>query len=144
LEEAGINAEILDMMGRVRSVAEASSELDLPPDNFIKTIVFASPSEEPILAIVRGTDRASSRRIGVALEITPPLLATPDVALKLTGYEVGGMPPVSIPNAHVLIDPRVMELQDVVGGGGTERHLLRISPEDILKATNGLVVRIRR
>ncbi len=143
LKEAGIRAEILDMKGRVHSVAEASSELGLPPGNFIKTMVFTGSEGRPILAIVRGTDRASPTRIGQVLGIDPPPLATPDKALKLTEYEVGGTPPVSIREARVLVDTKVMEQDEVVGGGGSERHLLRITPEEILRATDGEVLRIR-
>lgn len=143
LKEAGIRAEILDMKGRVHSVAEASSELGLPPRNFIKTMVFTGSEGKPILAIVRGTDRASPTRIGRLLGIDPPPLATPDEVLKLTEYEVGGTPPISIQGARVLVDTKVMEQDEVVGGGGSERHLLRISPEEILRATDGEVLRIR-
>lgn len=144
LDRTGISAEILDMKGRVHSVAAASNELGLPPDHFIKTLVFIGPEEEPILAIVQGTDRASSKRISKALNIEPPRLATPDEAIDLTGYEVGGTPPVSILNAQILIDPNVMAMDEVVGGGGSDRHLLRISPSEILRVTEGQVVRIRK
>ena len=40
LDENNIEAEILTMSGRVRSVSEASQELGVPPDSFIKTVVF--------------------------------------------------------------------------------------------------------
>ncbi|MHA2142348.1 MAG: aminoacyl-tRNA deacylase [Candidatus Thorarchaeota archaeon] len=144
LDENGINAEILTMSGRVRSVEEASQQLGVPPERFIKTVVFIDSKEQPILAIVKGTDRASSKRIGKALEIPPPTLATPDDAVRLTGYKVGGTPPVSILEAKTLIDPRVMLMEEVVGGGGTDHHLLRIDPERILESANGTVVRIRK
>lgn len=125
-------------------MAAASSELGLPPDHFIKTLVFVGPEGELILAIVQGTDRASSKRISKALDIEPPRLATPDEAVRMTGYEVGGTPPVSVPNAKVLIDPNVMAMDEVVGGGGTDRHLLRISPAEIKRVTEGQVVRVRK
>ncbi|MFX1264297.1 MAG: aminoacyl-tRNA deacylase [Promethearchaeota archaeon] len=144
MDRTGIVAEILDMKGRVHSVAAASSELGLPPDHFIKTLVFVGPEGELILAIVQGTDRASSKRISKALDIEPPRLATPDEAVRMTGYEVGGTPPVSVPNAKVLIDPNVMAMDEVVGGGGTDRHLLRISPAEIKRVTEGQVVRVRK
>ena len=144
IERTGVAAEILNMKGRVHSVAAASEELGLPPDHFIKTLVFIWQEEELILAIVQGTDRASSRRISKALGTGPPSLATPDEAIELTGYEVGGTPPVSIPSAKVLIDPNVMAMDEVVGGGGTDRHLLRISPSEILRITGGKVVRVRK
>ena len=144
IEQTGLSAEILTLKGRVHSVAAASTELGLPPDRFIKTMVFTSSMGQVILAIVRGTDRASSTRVGKALGIDSPNLATPEEALRLTGFEVGGTPPVSIPNAHVLVDPKVMEVNEVVGGGGTDHHLLKIAPGDIVKATGGMVARIRK
>jgi prolyl-tRNA editing enzyme YbaK/EbsC (Cys-tRNA(Pro) deacylase) len=144
LDESSIDAEILTMSGRVRSVAEASLELGVPPDQFIKTVVFIDSEEKPILAIVQGTDRASSKRIGKALGIPPPTLAKPDDAARLTGYKVGGTPPVSIVEAKTLIDLNVMSMEEVVGGGGTDHHLLRINPARILEATNATVVRIRK
>jgi len=144
IEQTGILAKILPMKGRVHSVAAASKELGVPPDHFIKSVVFTNKEEKLILAIVKGTDRASAKRIAKAITIDVPRLATPEEALKLTNYEVGGTPPVSIPNVTVLIDPKVMEMESVVGGGGSDRHLLRISPEEIVKATNGTVVRVRK
>ena len=144
IERTGVAAEILNMKGRVHSVAAASEELGLPPDHFIKTLVFIGPEEELILAIVQGTDRASSKRISKALDTDPLRLATPDEAIELTGYEVGGTPPVSIRNAVVLIDPNVMAMSEVVGGGGSDRHLLRISPSEILRVTEGKMVRVRK
>ena len=144
IEQTGIAAEILTMTGRVHSVAAASKELGVPEEHFIKTVVFASSEEEFILAIVKGTDRASSKRISKALGISRPKLATPKEALKLTGYEVGGTPPIGIPNARVLIDPNVMEMDTVHGGGGSDHHLLKITPEEIVKVTNGTIVRVRK
>ena len=138
-----IDAEILTMVGRVHSVDAASRELGVPPERFIKTVVFVA-DDKTILAIVNGTDRASSKRLGAAVCIAPPRLALPEEAFNLTGFEVGGTPPIAIKNADVLIDPRVMEMSEVIGGGGTDRHLLRIRPDEIVKATGAKITRIRK
>ena len=138
-----IDAEILTMAGRVHSVDAASRELGVPPERFIKTVVFVADGKV-ILAIVNGTDRASSKKLGAAVGIAPPRLALPEEAFNLTGFKVGGTPPIAIKNADVLIDPRVMEMSEVIGGGGTDRHLLRIRPEEIVKATGAKIVRIRK
>lgn len=138
-----IDAEILTMVGRVHSVDAASKELGIPPERIIKTVVFVV-DDKVILAIVNGTDRASSKRLSAAIGITPPRLASPEEALNLTGFEVGGTPPIAIKNADVLIDPRVMELSEVIGGGGTDHHLLRIRPEEIVRTTGARIVRIRK
>lgn len=143
IEANNIKAEILSMKGRVHSVEAASSELGVPPDRFIKTVVFIADNIA-ILAIVNGTDRASSKRVGKAVNIPPPRLASPEEAFRLTGFEVGGTPPIAIKNAEVLIDTRVMEMPEVIGGGGTDRHLLRIRPEEIVKDTGAKIVSVRK
>ena len=142
--QKGISAKILPMKGRVHSVEAASKEIGVSSEYIIKTVVFTTPSNNLILAIIKGKDRVSSKRISKAMNVEHPKLATPDEALKLTSYEVGGTPPVGIPNAQVLIDPKVMEMDMVVGGGGTDFHLLKINPEEILKATNGQISRVRK
>ncbi|MFW9788841.1 MAG: aminoacyl-tRNA deacylase [Candidatus Thorarchaeota archaeon] len=138
-----LEAEILNMRGRVHSVDAASKELGVPPERFIKTVVFLD-GDRVVLAIVKGTDRVSSKRVGKALNTPPPKLASPEEAFDLTGFAVGGTPPIAIKNAEVLIDPKVMEMTEVIGGGGTDRHLLRIGPATILKETGAEVVRIRK
>ncbi|MFW9891682.1 MAG: aminoacyl-tRNA deacylase [Candidatus Thorarchaeota archaeon] len=143
IEVHKIEAEILPMKGRVHSVDAASSELGVPPERFIKTVVFIA-NDKVILAIVNGTDRASSKRVGKAIDLPPPGLASPEEAFELTGFEVGGTPPIAISNAHVVIDTRVMEMPEVIGGGGTDRHLLRIKPEEIVKDTGAKIARIRK
>ncbi|MFQ5832951.1 MAG: aminoacyl-tRNA deacylase [Candidatus Thorarchaeota archaeon] len=144
IEQSGTVAEILTMKGRVHSVAAASEQLGVSPDHIIKTVVFRTSDQELILAIVKGEHRASSKRIAKALRIEPPTLATPEEALELTGYKVGGTPPISVARAQVLIDPHVMMMENVIGGGGTDYHLLRISPDEILRVTGGRIARVRK
>ena len=131
------------MKGRVHSVEAASKELGVPPEQFIKTVVFVD-GISAILAIVLGTDRASSKRISKALSIEPPKLATPEEALDLTGYAVGGTPPISIKNVRVLVDSRVTDMAEVIGGGGSDHHLIRIKPSDIIECSDANVVRVRK
>ena len=142
--QKGISAKILPMKGRVHSVEAASKEIGVSSEYIIKTVVFTTPSNNLILAIIKGKDRVSSKRISKAINVEHPKLATPDEARKLTSYEVGGTPPIGIPNAQVFIDPKVMEMDVVIGGGGNDYHLLRIVPENIVKSTNGIITRIRK
>jgi hypothetical protein len=37
-----------------------------------------------------------------------------------------------------------MEMPEVIGGGGTDMHLLRIKPTDVLSDTGAKIVRIRK
>jgi len=63
--------------------------------------------------------------------------------LEKTGYPCGGTPSFGY-EAKFLIDPKVIEKGVVYSGGGSENALVKISPAEIKKANNGIVVRIRK
>jgi len=47
-------------------------------------------------------------------------------------------------NAIFLIDPRVMEMDIIYGGGGSAKSLTRITPQEMQKANHGQIIRIRK
>ena len=62
-------------------------------------------------------------------------MATGDIFELITGFPVGGVPPVLInKNATVFVDPRVMNKKFVVCGGGTNNSLMKMKPELIIDA----------
>jgi prolyl-tRNA editing enzyme YbaK/EbsC (Cys-tRNA(Pro) deacylase) len=68
-------------------------------------------------------------------------LADPERVLNETGYPVGGMPPFGHRSPlPTLLDRRALEKELVFAGGGSDRTLLRISPEEILRAAQAKVL----
>ena len=96
-----------------------------------------------IVAIVKGEDRASTKAVSRALSIERLRLASPDEILEMTGYLFGGTPSFGF-DAIFLIDNKVMKEEMVYSGGGSDKSLVKISPEEILKLNNGNVVRVRK
>jgi prolyl-tRNA editing enzyme YbaK/EbsC (Cys-tRNA(Pro) deacylase) len=88
------------------------------------------------LSITRGTrfieQRAIAARFGVGRKRVK--LAPPEVVLAVTGYPVGTVPPFGHQNPlQVLIDPAVLELDEVYAGGGDHNAMVRLDPQDILR-----------
>ena len=96
-----------------------------------------------IVAIVKGEDRASTSRVGKALGVEKPRVASPDEGLAMTGFPVGGTPGFGF-DARFLVDPRVLEKELVYTGGGSECSLVRMSPRELVRANKGKVVRVRK
>jgi prolyl-tRNA editing enzyme YbaK/EbsC (Cys-tRNA(Pro) deacylase) len=96
-----------------------------------------------IVAIVKGGDRASTKRVAKALNIERPRTATPEEILEKTGYPCGGTPSFGY-KSKFLIDPKVMEKQIVFSGGGSEKSLLKISTKEIQRVSHGKIVRVRK
>lgn len=139
----GIDAEQLIFDRSCHSVEEAAQAAQVQPEDFVKNICLIDADGNLIVAIVKGEDRVSTKRVGKALGIEPPEIATPDQILALSGYPCGGVPSFGY-KARFLIDPKVLEKDVVYTGGGSENSLVRIAPNKLITANNGEVVRIHR
>lgn len=125
------------------SVADAAQAANASPEDLVKSICMIGGDGALIVAIVRGTDRASTSRVGKALCIDRPRLATPEEILERTNYPCGGTPSFGY-SAVFLVDPRVAETQSIITGGGSERSLVRVDTKDMLHANGAQIVRVRK
>ena len=122
-----LEAEILDIGRPVKTVEQATRETGVSKKQVIKSLVIVSESG-PLLVIVDGESRISMSKL--EKKFGKCRFAKPKEVKEITGYEVGGVPPVGVP-LKTVIDPKVLENEYVIGGGGTTERLLRIKPEKI-------------
>lgn len=145
LAEAKVAAEHLVFAQSTHSVAEAAAAANASPDDLVKSICMLPEGDDAaplVVAIVRGDDRASTSRVA-ALVGGPVRLARPDEMLARTGYPAGGTPPFGF-EARFYVDERVLERAVVLAGGGSDRALVRVGAEEMLRANGGAVARVRR
>lgn len=143
IKENGIKAEHFSFNQSCHSVTDAARTVGARPEDFIKSICLVDQSGRIIVAIVKGEDRVSTSRVGKALNIERPRVASPKEILKLTGFPVGGTPGFGF-EATYLIDPNVLEKDQVYLGGGSDSSLVRMSTKELLKVNGAKVVRIRK
>ncbi|MCD4704795.1 YbaK/EbsC family protein [bacterium] len=143
IQDNNILAEHLSFSKSCHSVKEAAEVAKTDPQNFVKNICLLDSEKNLIVAIVKGEDNVSTSRIAKILNISRPIMCTPEYILKKTGYPCGGTPSFGY-NAQFLIDPKVMEKEVIYSGGGSENSLLKISPSELQKANQGKIVRIRK
>lgn len=141
--QENVAAEHLCFEVSCHSVAEAAVAASASPEDFVKNICMLDADENLIVAIVKGEDRASTSRVASVLNIERPRPATPEEILDRTGFPCGGTPSFGF-SAKFLVDPRVIELEVVFTGGGSENSLVKISPDAILKLNSGEVARVRK
>ncbi|MDD5014436.1 MAG: YbaK/EbsC family protein [Atribacterota bacterium] len=143
IKDNNIKAEHLSFETSCHSVEEAVQAVNTSAEDFVKNICLIDKEENLIVAIVKGEDRASTKKIGKALGIEGPRKASPQEILEKTGFICGGVPSFGY-LATFLIDPKVMEKEVVYSGGGSEKSLIKIFPQELLKANQGQVIKIRK
>jgi Cys-tRNA(Pro)/Cys-tRNA(Cys) deacylase len=143
LKDNYIKAEHLSFETSCHSVEEAAQAVNASAEDFVKNICLINKEGNLIVAIVKGEDRASTKKIGKVLGIERPRTADPQEILEKTGFICGGVPSFGYV-ATFLIDPKVMEKEAIYSGGGSEKSLIKISPQELLKANQGQVIKIRK
>jgi prolyl-tRNA editing enzyme YbaK/EbsC (Cys-tRNA(Pro) deacylase) len=120
LEDVG---EILKLEVPVHTVKEAARAVGVSEDKVVKTIVVNCGGEFRAY-ILRGNKRLDLKSLGCRL-------ATPEEVLAVTGYPIGGVPPVL--NIPVFIDEELLNEDYVYGGGGDDHSLLRFKPQVLVE-----------
>ena len=143
IKDNNIKAKHLSFETFCHSVAEAVQAVNASAEDFVKNICLIDNQGNLIVAIVKGENRASTSKISKQLGIERPRTATPIEILQKTGFICGGVPSFGY-SATFLIDLKVMEKEVVYSGGGSEKSLIKISPQELLKANQGQVIKIRK
>ncbi len=137
-----VDASLVRPGQEMPTVPLAAVALGVGPEQIVKSILFEGKKdrERVVLAIAPGDVRVSAAKVGAAAGVSQLKLASPDTVLRTLGYAVGGVPPVghATPVA-VVVDARVLNHAFVFGGGGDEHHMLRITPQDIVRLTEARV-----
>ncbi len=143
IKENQISCEHLIFSECCHSVAEAAHAAGVNPRDFVKNVCLVDARGSIVVAIVKGEDRVDTARVAKVLGVKKVRIATAEEMLQKTGYPCGGTPSFGYP-ARFLIDERVMEIDVVYSGGGSEYSLTKMRPADLLRANQGETVRVRK
>ncbi len=124
------------------TVETAAQAMGTRVDQILKSILFLV-DEHPILAIACGLANIERRAIADVFGVGKKRvkLASRELVLAITGYEVGAMPPFGHRQPlETLMEGRILEYNEVYAGGGAENALLRLDPHEILRVTSARVM----
>jgi len=123
------------------SFEDAKTVLPFDPGSMVKGLVFRRPDGAFAIVALCGADRADYKRIADAVGVRRADLraADPaDVEVEL-GMQLGGIVPLPIRGALILIDQGVANLNRIFCGSGRNDVTLELGAEDLLRITAGRV-----
>lgn len=141
LQDQGIDAKILPTGQETASVDDSSKVLDINKEDIVKSVVFQS-SEGPLVCIVQGSKRVSEEKLKEIMNASWVKLADPEEVKEVTGYAVGGVPPVGHEkeaSITYVLDENALEKEWVYAGGGDATSQLKIRVDDIQRLLSPLV-----
>ncbi|MDR5172884.1 YbaK/EbsC family protein [Methylobacillus flagellatus] len=118
----------------VRNLEELLEGQGLDPKSVVRSVLFRTGSEQFILLAVAGGGRADWAILRNHLNERKLRMAEYDEVPEATGYVVGAVPPVTLPEGlKVLVDNSVKDYETVVIGSGVLGYALALKGADLLK-----------
>ncbi len=117
----------------IRHLEEWLISEGLAPDSVVRSLLFKTPSGEFVLLAATGGGRADWAVLRKYLGERKLRMAEFDEVAEATGYVVGAVPPIALPdNIRVLVDSHVAEYSTVIIGSGVLGYALSLASIDLL------------
>lgn len=118
----------------VRNLEELLSSQGIDPQSVVRSVLFKTASNKFVLLAVAGGGRADWGILRKHLNERKCRMAEFDEVAEATGYVVGAVPPVALPESiKVLVDNSVKNYETVVIGSGVLGFALSLKTADLLK-----------
>jgi len=138
LEQQGVAFDVIEIplsedKKPIRSLEELLSSKGLNPNAVLRSVVFRGESGQFVLLAVAGGGRADWGVLRKHLNERKLRMAEYDEVPEATGYVVGAVPPIALPETvRVLVDKSVRNYETVVIGSGVLGYALALNTEALL------------
>jgi prolyl-tRNA synthetase len=121
-----------------RTIAEVSAFLGMPPERFVKTLLYRTAHGDAVAVLVRGDHEASVTKIQGALGGSAVELADEQTVERITGAPVGFAGPVGL-DVRLIADASLRGARGLVAGANrADEHVLNVDLErDASRITYG-------
>ncbi len=139
LAHAGLDCRIVEHATAARTSAEAAATLGCSVAEIAKSLIFRCGESGAVLVIASGANRVDERKIA-ALAGGPIGKADASRVREVTGYAIGGIPPLAhTTRLTTLIDRDLLRFDVVHAAGGTPNAMFPIRPADLVRVSGGTV-----
>ena len=129
----GVTYEVIEIDPALADTALFCERYGFPMEQSGNTIIVASKKDPKVFVacVVLATTRLDvNKRVRKLMGVSKASFASAEEMEVLTGMEVGGVTPFSLPEGlQLYVDSRIMKLDWVILGGGGRDRKLKISPE---------------
>lgn len=144
LDELGIPYQVLRHAHKARNVEEAAAERGVPLHQVVKTLLVRSPDRKHVVALVRGDQRLSLKKLARLIDVKALEMAPQADVSRITGYQVGAVAPLGLRRTDVpiYIDRHILQEPRVSISAGRHDAGLELATEDLIRAVDGQVADI--
>lgn len=144
LNQHGLSINVVELPASTRTAVEAAQAIGCQVDQIVKSLIFnAKRTNRPVLVLASGANRVDERKVE-ALIHEPLGKADADYVTNVSGFRIGGVPPIGhVSHLETFIDEDLLQYDSVWAAAGTPHAVFQITPANLLKITNGRLVDVK-
>jgi Cys-tRNA(Pro) deacylase len=137
LDQYEMGLKIIDLKEDTSTCELAAAALGVEVGQIAKTLVFLADGQ-PVLVVASGDRKINAKKLKRLLAASKVRMADPDTVLAATGYPVGGVCPVALPQKLPIFLESTMQRFDVVyAAAGTANSALPVTMQQLEQITGG-------
>ena len=144
LHNLGFDLTVIEHAESTRTAQEAADRVGVTLGQIVKSLIFkGKTSDKPILVLTSGANRVDEKRIK-ALAGEKIVRAEPDFVRAVTGYAIGGIPPIAhVQPIETYLDEDLLQYDLIWAAAGTPNAVFELTPDDLQKMTQGKIVGVK-
>jgi prolyl-tRNA editing enzyme YbaK/EbsC (Cys-tRNA(Pro) deacylase) len=143
----GVTLDITAFDQSTHTAEEAAAAVGAELGQIVKSLVFVAPAEagglDPIICLVAGHNRVDLARLAAVSGERDVRRATAREAQELTGFTIGGIPPIGHGRpVRVIMDPDLGRFPTVWAAAGSSTAVFPVPPATLRTLANAMVAPI--
>jgi len=144
LRELGSGYKVIEFTESTQTAQEAADRVGCQLGQIVKSLIFrGKTSNKGILVLTSGSNRVDENKISKYAG-EPIGRADPEFVRTITGFAIGGVPPVGhIQPLETFIDEDLLLYAEVWAAAGTPNAVFQLPSSDLVKITSGKIVHVK-
>ena len=142
----GLSVEIVEFEETTRTAQDAANTIGCQVAQIVKSLLFIVDGQ-PVIALVSGVNRLDERKLAALRGVGRKRVerADADTTKAATGFSIGGVPPFGhTSRLPVYVDEDLTRFDVVWAAAGTPFAVFAITPEELVRASQGAMADLKR
>jgi Cys-tRNA(Pro) deacylase len=136
LESRGIKVEVLKFEESTRTSELAARAIGCDVAQIAKSLLFVIDDRDPVLVIASGRNKVDTTKLAQRVGNLSVKIADAKRVKQITGFPIGGVPPVAHRNAlRTILDPSLLRFNLIYAAAGMPNAVFGIDPRVLQKLT---------
>lgn len=145
LLQKGLPLEVVELSASTRTAKEAAETIGCEVAQIVKSLLFCTEqTRQPVLILASGVNRVNENAIKDLVR-EKIIRADADFTREVTGFAIGGVPPIGhkLKINYIFIDEDLLKYEKIWAAAGTPNAVFGFYSKDIQRLTSGKIVSIK-